>query len=111
MSWIRKLNKMTIAGAFLILCLVSSLRLEAQDYPVADSFQYPLDNYIPGSYLGRSFANPRNHLGEDVKGDPSTPVRAIANGRLIRSARNSQGYGQVVVIEHTLPDGGKVCSV
>ncbi len=82
---------------------------------MADSFQNPLGSYVIngnrfGQYLGSSYSNPY-HAGEDLKANPLTPVYAIANGQVKEAKEGVQGYAQVVVTEHTLPDSSKVVSI
>lgn len=45
------------------------------------------------------------HTGIDLAGPVGTPIYAISDGVVIESDHNSMGYGYLVVIEHTLPDG------
>ncbi|RKX24102.1 MAG: hypothetical protein DRP45_08960, partial [Candidatus Zixiibacteriota bacterium] len=82
-------------------------------YAVADSFRFPLDGTWAVSF-DFGLPNPRfdnkKHLGEDVLRAAGTPVYAAANGR-VRDNTEHTDYGHVVVIEHTLPDGAKVCTV
>jgi hypothetical protein len=87
-----------------------------QAYQTADSFRNPLDNYaVTGYRFGQLESDGTYHSGEDIMASPKTPVYAIANGIVKVSAKDqsstSGGYGQVIVIEHTLPDGNKVCSI
>src|SRR5438067_1040726 len=42
---------------------------------------------------------------------PLTPVRAIADGQVVVRRTDSQGYEQVLVIEHTRPDGSHCVSI
>jgi murein DD-endopeptidase MepM/ murein hydrolase activator NlpD len=62
------------------------------------TFAFPRPDFAPGSYEGRTFLNPSNHLGEDSEHRHHDSVHAIADGR-------------VVVVEHRLPDGSSVCSI
>ncbi|MDD5043110.1 MAG: leucine-rich repeat domain-containing protein [Patescibacteria group bacterium] len=86
----------------------------SEEPEITDSLGYPLSNYDPGSFFGRVFGCcwPR-HLGEDDKRSPLTPVRAIGNGKIITGIVSGAHtcYGMVVVVEHTLLDGGKITSV
>jgi murein DD-endopeptidase MepM/ murein hydrolase activator NlpD len=58
-----------------------------------------------------------NHLGEDWNKnsggntDCGEPVYAVANGTIVYAQNAGEGWGNVVIIEHTLPDGKKVESL
>lgn len=86
----------------------------AEEPEIADSLDYPLSDYNPGSFNSRVFGCcwPR-HLGEDDKRDPKTPVRAIGNGKIVTGIVSGAHtcFGMVVVIEHTLLDGSKITSI
>ena len=53
---------------------------------------------------------PANHLGEDSAHRHHDPIHAIANG-IVRYSGKATGYGRVVVVEHQLPDGVRLCSI
>jgi hypothetical protein len=74
------------------------------------SFAFPRPDFAPGSYQGRTFLNPSNHLGEDSEHRHHDSVHAIADGLVVESC-GANGYGRVVVVEHLLPDGSSVCSI
>jgi len=87
---------------FLILYRISSQSKLIFDYPVDKSI------YIPGSYLGRSFYYDKIHLGEDIQLNEGTPIKAIADGRIVQYEYH-QGYASwddgtsiAAVIEHDL---------
>lgn len=68
------------------------------------NFVYPVANnaYVPGSYAGRLFLTPGNHLGEDIALSEGTAVQSVGDGRIV-VYRPASGYGElVVVIEHDL---------
>ncbi|MGB7069516.1 MAG: M23 family metallopeptidase [Pyrinomonadaceae bacterium] len=58
-----------------------------------------------------------NHLGEDWNkntggnSDCDEPVYSIANGAVIYASDAGPGWGNIVIIEHTLPDSTKVESL
>ncbi len=97
-------------------------------YATADSFQNPMANYVINNYDNIGGNNRFGkylwydkwpvdgkyyniyHAGEDLKAEPLTPVYAIANGRVVWDTPVS-GYGQVLVIEHILPDNVKLASI
>lgn len=74
------------------------------------TFQLPHPEFVAGSYEGRTFLQPSNHLGEDSAHRHHDPIQAIANG-VVRYSGTASGYGRVVVIEHRLPDGIHLCSI
>lgn len=82
----------------------------ADQAETAWSFQLPRPDFVAGSYAGRTFLHPANHLGEDSAHLHHDPVHAIANG-IVRLSGRATGYGRVVVIEHRLPDGSHVTSI
>lgn len=91
---------------------------------VADSFSYPVG---PGKslteakdtddwYNALEFGED-NHLGEDWNKntggntDCGEPVYAIGAGEIVYAADAGPGWGNVVIVTHTLPDGEKVQSL
>jgi murein DD-endopeptidase MepM/ murein hydrolase activator NlpD len=74
------------------------------------SFALPRPDFVAGSYEGRTFLSPPNHLGEDSEHAHHDPIHAIADG-VVRDSCKATGYGRVVVVEHRLPDGSHVCSI
>lgn len=105
---------------------VSQPKLEtpAKRVVIADSFAYPLGKNETltqakdkdGWYNALDFGE-ENHLGEDWNKDTGgntdcgEPVYAIANGEITYAADAGPGWGSVVIITHTLPDGSKVQSL
>lgn len=89
----------------------------------ATVFEYPTDNYaqslaqLPHFFLFGD-PNPRYgnnlHVAEDIRvSSPGMAVYATAAGRvmLARPWRDCPNWGYILVIEHTLLDGSKVCSI
>ena len=84
---------------------------EAQTYPADDDlpFQFPLDEYEPGSpeykssfvMKGRSSLDTpyKYHAAEDSYDPPGTPVYAMTDGRIGFSGR-AGGYGWLIIIDH-----------
>jgi len=84
---------------------------DAETYPADDSFpfQFPLDEYEPGSskykssfvMKGRSSLDSpyKYHAAEDSHHPPGTPVYAMADGRISFSGR-AGGYGWLIIIDH-----------
>ena len=92
---------------------------------IADSFAYPISkNEVVTEakdkkdewYNALNFGE-NNHLGEDWNKnsggntDCGEPVYATANGTITFAQDAGIGWGNVVIIEHTLPDGTKVQSL
>jgi murein DD-endopeptidase MepM/ murein hydrolase activator NlpD len=80
---------------------------------VADSFRWPLDSWTSlqgfgqwNDYEGRK----GHHLGEDMAAPIGTSVYASGNG-IVRYNGIKGGYSRVVIIEHTLSDQSKVCTL
>lgn len=91
----------------------------------ADKFAYPVGKNETLTeaketkddwYNARNFGE-ENHLGEDWNknsggdSDCGEPVFAIGNGVIVYADYAGTGWGNVVIIEHTLPDGKKVESL
>lgn len=92
---------------------------------ISDRFAYPVG---PGEYVtpardkkdewydAQDFGE-NNHLGEDWNKnsggntDCGETVYAIANGEITYAADAGPGWGNVVIITHTLPDGTEVQSL
>jgi murein DD-endopeptidase MepM/ murein hydrolase activator NlpD len=86
---------------------------EAVTYPADDSlpFQFPLDEYEPGSpkykssfvMRGRSSLSApyKYHAAEDSHHPAGTPVYAMADGHISFSGR-AGGYGWLIIIDHPL---------
>lgn len=107
MDW--KRTGMIVALAMIFVLAASTT---AQAYATADTFQNPLSNYrISGYTFGQDVPSPgKVHAGEDLRAWTYNPVYAIANGQVKKSGP-ATGYGRVIVIEHKLPDGSKICSI
>jgi len=80
----------------------------------ASGFTFPVSGFFArgrGYTFGDSRGGEGVHSGEDIILNPGTAVLAIADGQVRLVKTDSQGYEQVVVIEHTLPNGYKFCSI
>jgi PKD repeat protein/murein DD-endopeptidase MepM/ murein hydrolase activator NlpD len=100
---------------FVTLILMISINVSAQIVPIVDGFQMPFD----GSYTqtcefgvyGDCFHSDQYHLAEDYDMPVvGTPIYACADG-IVKEARESDGYGGIVLIEHRLSSGEYVVSL
>lgn len=64
------------------------------------------NEYIVNPWLGLS----DYHVGEDWYGEPLGPVQAIGNGTVVFAGYSPEFGANLVVIEHTMPDGTRVTS-
>jgi len=91
----------------------------------AENFAYPIskNEYVTEAkdakddwYNATNFGE-TNHLGEDWNKnsggntDCGESVYAIGNGTIVYAQDAGPGWGNVVIIEHTLPDGKKIESL
>jgi hypothetical protein len=95
-----------------LFLLTILLPISAKSYEIATSFRLPLDG---GWSVTQDFGVWNSdwsgyHLGEDVLRSSEVAVYAPANGQ-VKHAQPRTGYGNVVVIEHRLPDNNHVCTV
>lgn len=86
-------------------------------YPVGDKdFVTEKNDWRDEWYNAQDFGENR-HLGEDwnktTGGDTDCgePVFATADGRIVYAEDAGPGWGNVVIIEHTAPDGTKIRSL
>ncbi len=129
MAGIRKALLLTIVAAF--GCTEQSTQVNAPKHTstpvltarksIADSFAYPIGKSETvtqakdrdGWYNALDFGS-SDHVGEDWNKntggntDCGEPVYASANGTISYAADAGPGWGNVVIIEHTLPNGEKV---
>lgn len=108
-------NFAKILLAVIVITSITGINV-VQGATTADSFQSPLAVYKVtgftfGQYNTYVSVNLPYHAGEDLQASFGTPVRAIANGVVVQSKEDSDGYGNVFVIEHTLPDNSQICSI
>lgn len=123
--------KFSIAFALTILLACSSQPAPSKQIPLfllkfsAASFAYPIgekefmterNDWRDLWYNAQDFAENR-HLGEDwnktTGGDTDCgePVFAAADGGIVFASDAGPGWGNVVMIEHTAPDGTKLRSL
>jgi murein DD-endopeptidase MepM/ murein hydrolase activator NlpD len=95
--------------------------------PLADGFQFPVgragrdvldDFYVATFFMDPTYHQEWNawHPGEDWNGrgggdtDLGEPVYAVAHGRVVASDHYTPSWGNVVLVEHQLPDGRRIWS-
>ena len=111
--------------AVLTTVLLILVTLPALAVPIADGFDYPVGppdgdgyNHTAGwDFLDRTDGG-TYHPGEDWNqngtsgdGDLDQPVYAVANGTVTAADDYHDSWGNIVVIEHLLPDGTQVWSL
>jgi murein DD-endopeptidase MepM/ murein hydrolase activator NlpD len=93
--------------------------------PISDGFDYPLGAGGPltaakdgdGYYVSQDFGGESHHLGEDWNGeaggntDLGDPVFAASIGKVSYAGWYADGWGNVVIIQHRLPDGRRVATL
>jgi murein DD-endopeptidase MepM/ murein hydrolase activator NlpD len=104
-------NKPQDPQAALAAGLVLIPPLELARTPVASRLSYPLGSENGAlTYNARPFGEV-DHLGDDLNGiggensDLGDPVFAIGNGLVVYAAPASEGWGNVVILQHRLSDG------
>jgi murein DD-endopeptidase MepM/ murein hydrolase activator NlpD len=127
----QKAKVLILLSMFILSCTTqkssnqTSNNLKNKPVIIADRFSYPIsksefvteakdtkDDWYNATNFGEN-----NHLGEDWNKnsggntDCGEPVYAIGNGEIIYAKDSGIGWGNVVIIEHTLPDGKKVESL
>ena len=109
-----------------LACLIVSPAAHAV---IADRFDYPIGNRVryteandgDGWYVAQEFGEWNSdyfsyHLGEDWNAesggnmDCGLPVYAVANATIVY-ADIASGWGRVLIVRHTLPDGSQVESL
>lgn len=108
---------MVLIVALVVAC---SFTNNAYAQTVANSFIFPLDNYVVNG-LGWGGLNdnyfidglPGKHVAEDIMMPAGTIVKASANGKVMfaRYHEDCPNWTFLIVIEHTLPDGTKKCTI
>ena len=99
------------------LALVMMRPIEAARTPTAARFDMPIGSehaalsYDFQPFMTFNSQRRAKHLGDDLNGiggmdtDLGDPVYAVGGGRVIYSCDVQQGWGNVVIIAHRLPDG------
>lgn len=87
--------------------------IEDNPYPIADYFVEPVPEYY---YDAQPFGE-NNHLGEDWNGphggntDLGEPFKCIGNGVVVLAEDIGSGWGNVIIVRHTLPDETQIESL
>lgn len=82
-----------------------------------DGFDFPVGKPDMNGYYNAQPFGKNNHLGDDLNGvgggntDLGDPVYATANGEVIFAEDIRGGWGNVIIIVHTFPDGKQVESL
>src|SRR5665647_952119 len=100
-------NLIGTLGITIFLLLMLSFTASAA---VADTWQSPLPSYKLSGYTFGQHVDNYYHAGEDLQAAQYTQVKAMADGKVVWS-KTATDFGWVVVIEHTMPDNSKVCSI
>lgn len=87
------------------------------EYPVAHSFDYPVGKPDARGYYNAQGFGENSHLGDDwnaVTGgnsDLGDPIYSIAHGRVKMAENLGGGWGNVIIVEHTLPNKKRIESL
>ncbi len=100
-------NLIGTLGTTIFLLLMLSFTASAA---VADTWQSPLPSYKLSGYTFGQHVGNYYHAGEDLAASQYTKVKPVANGKVVWSGTASN-FGWVVVVEHTMPDNSKICSI
>jgi murein DD-endopeptidase MepM/ murein hydrolase activator NlpD len=108
-------RRVAFAWAHKGTCLFSDYDAKVVDYPVAESFAWPVQKYREDLFAGyprNSFGAGGTHAGEDCAWfREGCGYYAIADG-VVRMVQGAGGdWGFLVVLEHRLPDGHYITSV
>jgi murein DD-endopeptidase MepM/ murein hydrolase activator NlpD len=115
-TYLRKLLLPTLVGILALTAIGgASLSGGTPAKAVATNYSMPCDNFgISGYGFGQYVSGWGYHVGEDsCGGGAGRAIYAAAEGVVTYSARTPDSYrwGNLVMIEHTNPDGGKVVSL
>ena len=110
------------------LCFAPSAVSDGFDYPVGIPPSQGGTGYVTEANDGDGYYNAQDfgewngdyggyHLGEDWNGegggdtDFGDPVYAVSNGKVVYARDAGAGWGNVIIINHTVPDGSTVQSM
>ena len=72
----------------------------------------PLSSYkITGYHHGSAVGAGKVHAGDDLSGNAGTAVYAVWDGTVLWAKNGGTGWGTLVMIKHTAPDGAAFVSV
>ncbi len=76
------------------------------ELPPGTCLKLPLEPYRLGGYrFGQSVGSGLVHAGEDVRAAEGTVVRAVAPGKVLFAGPGGKGWGGLVLVQATAPDG------
>ncbi|MGH9868222.1 MAG: peptidoglycan DD-metalloendopeptidase family protein [Candidatus Polarisedimenticolia bacterium] len=67
---------------------------------LAAELQWPLQGPVISGYAAPRRGGERHHKGIDIKADPGEPIRAAADGVVVRAEEQYGAYGRLVTIDH-----------
>jgi hypothetical protein len=106
---------MLLASLAIGLLLAGGLLVHRSLAAPVDGFALPCQPYYVSGYNFGEYAPERgaHHAGQDIGCKAGTPIYAAANGTVVYSALTPESYrwGNLVVIEHTHPGGGKMTTL
>jgi len=94
-----------------------SLEIDSIVYPIADSFDFPVGKPNAKAYYNARGFMEEQHLGDDWNAgtggnsDLGDPIYAIAAGIVTTAANFGGGWGNVIMIEHHVPNENNVESL
>ena len=124
----KRLTSAALMGSYLLMGLgvlalygcyqtYSNTATPQQENLIADSFCFPVGPPNAKGYYNAQKFTQNDHLGEDWNGvggkntDLGDSIYAVANGEVMLSERADGGWGNVVIIQHTLSNGSQVESL
>lgn len=108
------LVKGTLAAVVLGIALAALIGGQPAKAGIAGSYQYPCQPWGNAQYGFMQFVSGWGyHTGEDQCHRSGAPIYATADGVVTYSAKTPDSYrwGNLIMIEHTNPDGGKTVSL
>jgi len=117
------------ASALLLGILIQSFSVQISKAEVSDGFDFPVckptatvaDDSVDDCHVSIAFGeksgSDKDHLGDDWNGkggrnaDLGDAVFSVSNGTIVYARNAGQTWGNVVIIQHDLPDGSSVKSL
>ncbi|WP_230629199.1 M23 family metallopeptidase [Methanosarcina barkeri] len=108
---------------FFTIAISNAVNAGQSSIPVSDGFDFPVGipngdgyNHVYGWDFLDYTTEKVYHPGEDWNGngggnsDLGDPVYAVSNGQIIAAGNYGKGWGNIILIQHLLPDGTSVWS-